>query len=599
MPRTHAVRPERTVFTLAFFAALGSSPADAQRVPGGPGTTIPTIPANTEIAVPPAVPAVLSTNVDTGSVVERPRPSAVGALLSVGGTADERRRVRQLLGNVPLDGQLIRSASTLTPRPAVAGGGPMAQLLAPELRVVANSEIPFSLNDGAMWAGRGLNFAVSGGLRAALGPFWLVLAPQAVFQENRDFDVIPYGFRSRSRFAFPFPSHPRADPYSIDMPSRFGDNSFWTLDLGQSTLAADLGPVSVGASTEEQWWGPGVRNALVLSNQAAGVPHLFLRTQRPLQTRLGTVEGRWIVGALSESAYFDTIASNDTRSLSAAAVVLRPAFDTGLAVGFARAVYRPVSGAGAVPGRFLDAWLAGVGHPNERDPFDSTTVRGPDQVIALFARWVFPGYGFEAYAEWARRDFPQSLRDLLVYPHHGQGYTVGGQWARPAGSSSAFRIQAEATYVEQSAAIRQRPVSPWYLSRSVAQGYTQRGQVLGASIGPGSSSQWIATDWIASRWQAGLFAGRIRWQDDFHPNAREHPLNPTILNPTPFGHDVSVLGGVRGAARFGFGEIWGEYTGSTRFNYLFQHLTQGFEHIHAVDRRNHTFRLGVSPAMPW
>jgi hypothetical protein len=632
MPRTHAAGVSRSAVPILLALLAAATPARAQQTPlpadtvrvdtAGPGTQVPVdtagapVPADT---LPPQTPPLPrntpgaqtlvpdTAGADTlgeagpGEVTDLASVDTAGGgwgLVPVGGPAAERRRVLQLLGRAPLHGELLRSPSSLTPRLSTAGGA-AAQVLAPEVFTVWNSGLAFSLNDGPMWAGRGANLSLSAGVRAAWGPVRLTLAPQLVYQQNRDTDVVPYPGRDRSRFAFPWPSHGQTDPYSIDLPTRFGDAAFWTVHPGQSTLAVSAGPLAVGASTEEQWWGPGVRNALVLSNHAPGVPHLFLRTERPLRTPLGRVEARWIAGALRESAYFDTIPGNDTRSLSALSVVLHPGWDPGLALGFARAVYRPVDGAGGAAARLFDAWLPGVGHPNDRDPFDTTTVAGPDQVISLFGRWVFPGPGLEVYAEWARRDLPDSFRDLLVYPHHGQGYTVGAQWARPLSGASAFRLQAEATYVEQSATLRQRPVAPWYTSRPVAQGYTHRGQVLGAAIGPGSSSQWAAADWMRPRWEAGVFAGRIRWHDDFHPNARRHPSNPIDVPSTILGHDVSVFAGVRGAVRLGGMQAWAEYTAATRYNVLFQYRSNTLDDIFAADAHNHTLRIGVSPASPW
>ena len=43
----------------------------------------------------------------------------------------------------------------------------------------------------------------------------------------------------------------------------------------------------VGISNENQWWGPGISNALILSNNAPGFPHAFVRTAHPWKTPLG------------------------------------------------------------------------------------------------------------------------------------------------------------------------------------------------------------------------------------------------------------------------------------------------------------------------
>ena len=74
------------------------------------------------------------------------------------------------------------------------------------------------------------------------------------------------------------------------------------------------------------------------------------------------------------------------------------------------------------------------------------------------------------------------------------------------------------------------------------QGYTLRGQGIGAAIGPGASSQWLAGDYVAPGWRAGLFLGRIRWDNDalyLVPSTTEKRL----------AHDVSLFGGIRGRWR--------------------------------------------------
>ena len=86
---------------------------------------------------------------------------------------------------------------------------------------------------------------------------------------------------------------------------------------------------------------------------------------------------------------------------------------------------------------------------------DSSSRR--DQLLSLFGRWIFPESGFEVYAEWAHIELPRSVRDLLLAPQHTQGYTLGLQWARPAGRGEAvFRLQAELSNLEQSVAFADR-----------------------------------------------------------------------------------------------------------------------------------------------
>ncbi len=508
----------------------------------------------------------------------------VGSLMTIGSPQEDRLRIDQLLGRADTDGFLIRSASTLNP--VERDGIPRVQGFLAGFHTAWNSGLPFSQNDGAMWAGRGMNWMISGGVRLDWGRVSLLVVPEVGYQQNKEFQTILFNrSRDADRNRFSNPWYDR--PESIDMPSRFGSGSFVTAGLGQSSLTVDAGPVAVGAATENLWWGPGIRNAIIMSNHAAGIPHLFLRTARPLETPIGDFEGRWMLGRLAESEYFDNFRGNNVRSLSAIALAYRPWFEPNLSLGFARSVYAAANDGSISPVAAFDAFRS-VGRPNERPADDLLREPGADQLFSLFGRWVFPAAGLEAYAEWARYQQPASLRELLVIPHHTQGYTLGAQWALELENDAVARLQGELTFLEPSSDTGERREIGWYTSRPVRQGYTHKGQVIGAAIGPGSSSQWLAADFLpASRWQIGAFAGRIRWDNyAFYFNSGFSPF---------FAHDVSLYGGLRGGCRIGDFEISAEIATESRMNYLYQSPNPDWEAQDAVDLRNHSFRLSVTP----
>ena len=522
----------------------------------------------------------------------------VSPLVRVNGEAVDRFRVLELSG-APVDKEvslLLRSASSLTPRRA-GPSGPAFSVIPPEVLIVSNTALPFSQNYGSLWAGRGTSTQTSFGIKLEGSRVRVILAPELVSSENRDwllrsppFDAphltpaIPPDL-SGGGFVFPF----YVATYPIDQPMRFGDARIRRLDPGQSSVLLSFGRLEAGLSTEHEWWGPGIRNAIVLSNNAPGFPHLLLRTARPLRTRFGNVEARWIVGGLVESDYFDTTATNDVRSLASLAATLETAWDPNLTVGFARSVYATSRGWGAVPFRWLNVFT----RTHARGPRTATdTTFGPggkDQVNSLFARWVFPTAGFEAYAELGRTRLPTSVRDLLVDPNHTQGYTLGLQWARPARRSGGVRLQAEVTQLEASSTQVDRPTGSWYTSRNVVQGYTNRGAILGGSIGPGASSQWLALDYLARGWRFGIFGGRIRWNQDVH-SATEWPVHVGYCN-----HDVSVYPGARAAASGRFGYLSLNYTMQHRMNVFFQNDGGCPNFGPRLDIRNNTLSITFSP----
>jgi hypothetical protein len=145
-----------------------------------------------------------------------------------------------------------------------------------------------------------------------------------------------------------------------------------------------------------------------------------------------------------------------------------------------------------------------VGQPNT-DTIPASAQAGRDQIFSFFGRWLLAPANFEAYVEWARFEEPKSLRDFLEYPGHSEGYTLGFQWAHPVPPFTVFRLQGEASYLEPDPSLRLRPTAVTYTSRAVPQGFTNRGETLGASIGPGGSSQWLAADMFSDFWRLGAY----------------------------------------------------------------------------------------------
>jgi len=508
------------------------------------------------------------------------------------GDADDRARLGHLLGHTGSERFLLRGTSDALDSLAGPRGRLRWALFAPDVGGVYNSSLPFSLNDGALWAARGWSEEIRTGVRAQWGHFSLVLAPELVATENLSYELPPPEVelpRPPGRNALSTPWH--VGDYSIDLPLRFGTWGARRIDPGQSTLAGHFGAVVVGVSTENEWWGPGIRNAIVLSNNAAGIPRAFVRTARPLRTRIGTFAARWFLGGLVESPYFDRNPGNDRRAISALAATWTPAGVPDLTVGFTRAVYAPLAQWDNIVGHVFDVVrdrglrpIAGRGLAATRD-----------QILSIFGRWVFPADGFAVHVEWARTDPPHSLRDLLVSPNHSQGYTIGLEWARPVGAAAAaLRFQAEVTYLELPPSYRTQPEATFYTSAVVPQGYTQRGKVIGATIGPGASSQWFGLDYVQPRWRLGVSAGRIRWDND----ALYLFPSTAIAENKWCSHDVSLFAGVSAAADRPWGRVRVAVTRGDRLNVFFHHLTTcdpAPDQQYIRDARNTTLEIRFSP----
>lgn len=467
--------------------------------------------------------------------------------------------------------------------PATAKLGPVL-ILPPQTTTTWNSAIPYSLNDGPLWAGKGLNLSVSAGVAwehpTRHGSVRLALAPTVLYSQNLPFVHFPYPAPDRLSYANPF----HGPGASADLPLRFGDRHLLRFDPGRSAAEFRREPLVLRLTAANDWWGPGIRNTLVVSDNAPGIPRVELASS-PLATRIGEVTATAIAGTLTESNFFDAIAS-DYRSISGLRVALRP--DSALTVGLARVVYAVIESPVVGPlAHSLDVLWRWDAIPVLGDTLvDGRRTTRSDQITSLFARWVFPDAGLEVYGEWARTDLPRSFTELLVAPHHSGAFVIGTQYATPVRARALVRLQVEFTNLEQSTVFPNRPPTDYYTSLASPQGYTQRGQVIGAAIGPGGSSQWLALDWIAPRWQAGLFGERTRWEND----ALYRQPAPNFAR-----HDVTLAGGVRGGWRTRLTDFTASATLGYRFNFLFQNGYANPGGYRTVDVRNVTIRLAATP----
>jgi hypothetical protein len=557
-----------------------------------------------------------SSSADAAGGLPLPRGVTVPlvGLPQVNGAAADLWRLAQLRGAASTDGSLLRSPSTMMPpltdSMVLSLRSPIRwALLLPTVQYTRNSAVPFSMNDGAMWAGKGSNVSIAGGFRLEWYRLQLALYPSFVHEENLS---LPFYDNLQSGLPYLLPPYRSVwstlwniYPHGMDIPFRFGESAHAFGDPGESFASLSVGAVRLGVSTEHEWWGPGIENALMLSSNAAGVPRAFVRSAQPIETRLGSFEFSTFLGKLTESPYFRTSEAlgdpqafehvgTTSRLLAAGALVWKPNWEPNLSLGLARSVFEERIYRGPVLLRWFDLF-ANTGQPNDRPATDTTARLGRDQLISLFGRWVFPADGFEVYAEWLRASMPVSLRDFLTDPSHSRGYTIGLQWLAPANSrGGALRIQGEATNLEQDASFRYRPIGSIYTSRVVPQGYTQLGQPLGAAIGPGSSSQFLGADYVAQRWSLGVFGERIRWNEDAHAQTPYPSFKGWCEN------DVSLLGGVRARWVNRLTAVTASFSTGTRYNAFFQMFAAcpydpATDPGRVVDVRNATLNLSFEP----
>lgn len=386
----------------------------------------------------------------------------------------------------------------------------------PRVSSYLNTAFAYGGNDGAVWQGKGLTTAVQGGLSARWGGFSASIAPVAFRAENQSFPLMANGETGVLRFA-----DGQWAQY-IDRPQRFGTGVYSKFDIGQSWLRFDGFGVAAGISTGNEWWGPTNNFPYILGNNAAGFPHVFFGTSTPANIWIARVHTRVFYGELDQSPYSsvsgpDYFASffepGKRRFMAGLVGILVPRGVPGLEIGGTRFFHATRDELGySFSTANLKLPIQGfykIGLPVQSD----TVVLGgrqgvkENQLASVFFRWA-PGRGLDVYGEYGREDHSLNERDLILLPDHSAASNIGFRkaWVSPRRMRA---VRGEVFTYQSTSATRLGAEGQTYLHGVLRQGHTQRGQMLGANVGPGSgSAQILAFDHFNTEGRTTVFVAR-------------------------------------------------------------------------------------------
>ncbi len=383
------------------------------------------------------------------------------------------------------------------------------KIFGPEWFNSFNSAAPYGQNDGALWQGRGYNTALTGGLRLEGYGFEVTFKPQVSWSQNLGFDY------TTPRYSGELYDN-KASLYGdyslgpLDAPQRFGDKAFWNFDWGDSEIRWSWNTFTLGFGTENIWLGPAQINPIIHSNNGPGYPHFDfgLRKQKIAFNDLnfGEIEFRYWIGKTTESNYYDNDDSNNENLITGFFAAYKvPLFD-GLTVGLNRTM--------------LTKW-------NEKNAYAFFTLLIPfmkkqagydrnDQRASVFIDYFIPKGGIDIYFEWGKNDYNSGLDNLIRYPFHTQAITAGFKKSINFKNTGDIYGQflCELTFIESS--MDYHFFYDWggigndfYSHHIITQGYTNKGQYLGAGIGAGGNSQYASYKLFYSKGSTELFLYRI------------------------------------------------------------------------------------------
>lgn len=442
------------------------------------------------------------------------------------------------------------------------------KLFGPDWYNSFNTAVPYGQNDGALWQGKGYNTSLTSGAMFQAYGFSVTVKPQICFQQNLDFEIMKSAYENQYGYFW---------GGSIDFPQRFGDKPFWTFSLGDTEIRYTWKMLMIGFGTESIWLGPSWLNSMLGSNNAEGYPHIDIGIKKTqlyfpwTKWYMGDFEMRVWTGMLTESDYFDSDSSNDHNMINAMSVSFAPSVLPGLTLGMNRV--------------FLTSWdwnnyLPYLG----RLFYYSTGNEKEDQKASFTADWLFPKVGLDIYGELGIDDYANasSFLDYIKYPFHTMDYTVGLK--KTVNVSSKYNIKGEIIFEWNNFEMSQDFQFQWpymglYSHSVIIQGYTNRGQIIGAGSGSMGNSQYLGFNIYYPQGKANIYIHRTNPDNNYLYSKAVYEKAGIVTSETGQTLENSYFSAFKATWTIGFGN---EYFLSKSFSlyggYAFELIINQFYH---------------------
>lgn len=375
--------------------------------------------------------------------------------------------------------------------------------LDPQIRISGNTNYPRGLNDGTVWKGKGITSELHLGVSGKLGSLSYTFYPVIYHSQNLRYDLSTQLNSSINSFGYQYTNGLGG---GVDWVQRYGSSAFFNFHPGQSEVRLQFGKFFSAISTQNYSAGPSVFNPIILSRQGGGFPHLRIGSD-PFNVKikginLGKLEANFLMGYLKESDYFDKNNDNDNSYFNGLFLAYTPPFMPNLTLGFNKVLYKQTQ-------RF-----------SPQDLYSVIVIKdtiGPndqfDQLASATMEWKFLEVGFRAYAEFAYNDFGGNYK--WIEPEHSRAYTIGFEKHTDFENKDVLIIIYEHTNLSRNHTYMWRAEPTFYIHSVNIQGYTNRGQILGAGIGPGANSDMVSIKYNHQNQTFGLGAQRIEKNKDY------------------------------------------------------------------------------------
>lgn len=382
-----------------------------------------------------------------------------------------------------------------------------------------NSLLPESWNDGIMYPARGWQERYSLGANIRWGILDINVQPEWLRVQNIPQEPY-YGNQQDGNFAAKYFG---MVANNIDDFRQFGNIKIDTFTFGQSRIGISTTYIKAGVSNENIWWGPGKRNSIAFTNNAGGFKHIYIANNQPISTPFGHIEFETIIGVLDTTRYIDPdigllsgwkagIANKNLsqRNVDAITINLQPKWIPNFWVGYSYVQ------------QYYQGQFNEYGQTYNFFSKDKIT----QNFGSLMFRIALPKDHAEFYGDFG-------LPDVAPWPwkffsnKSKSGFIIGADKKHPIGKKgNYFNLNIELAQLQN---MDPRNIffpgypfygaqinTSWYSNYYIKQGYTNNGQLLAASIGPGSNSQTLSLSFNNAYNKIGISYERIVHNNDFY-----------------------------------------------------------------------------------
>ncbi len=422
------------------------------------------------------------------------------------------------------------------------------------------SHHPYGWNQTDMIDARGLESVLGVGVFASMGVVSVQLNPEFAYAANPNFaHSANYGAITKGAYHHFFP--------------------------GQSSLRLNLGAVSLGVSTENIWWGPGMNNSLLMSNNAPGFLHLTLNSRKPLKTPIGSFEWQFVSGKLTEdtsvllenknltTSYYNPLTysgdgysgpynpAKKWRYFNGITVTYQPKWMPGLFLGVSRIAYAYNDSLRNGDPSFLKSYLPTIfGVFRQNYAYGLNLPAGSKrykQMASVHFRYVFEKSHAELYGEYGWGDNQYNIRDFVLNVDHSRAFILGARKLMPLAKNQWLDWQFEMTQMSQAPSYLVRTAGNWYGYQG---GYTNQSRIMGAGVGMGNNVQTFTVSWVERFSRLGVKMERLEHDpDDYAVKWVDESVG--FLGQRRFGK-IMVSGEVQGVVSNGY--LWMQ--GNSAFN---------------------------------